>query len=105
MLKKQNYKKGKLVLNHQIKKQAESQVRGAANFVGCENSHPVKFPRLQKFAPCENSQAAKFAGCQILQPPKFPRLLLQSSINLLQNSSELNMSLRIQLMLDVFKSN
>ena len=88
MLKKQNYKKGKLVLNHQIKKQAESQVRGAGNFVGCENSHP-----------------AKFAGCQILQPPKFPRLLLQSSINLLQNSSELNMSLQIQLKLDVFKSN
>ena len=50
MLKKQNYKKVKLVLNHQIKKQAESQVRGAGNFVGC---------------------AAKFAGCQILQPPNF----------------------------------
>ena len=88
MLKKQNYKKDKLVLNHQIKKQAESQVRGAENFAGCKNSHP-----------------AKFAGCQILQPSKFPRLLLQSSINLLQNSSELHMSLRIQLKLDVFKSN
>ena len=94
MLKKQNYKKGKLVLNHQIKKQAESQVRGVGNFAGCEFSHPEKFRKLRNFA-----------GCQILQPPKFPRLLLQSSINLLQNSFELNMSLRIQLKLDVFKSN
>ena len=46
MLKKQKLQKGKLVLNHQIKKQDESQVRGVENFAGCENS-----------------QAAKFAGC------------------------------------------
>ena len=48
--------KGKLVLNHKIKKQGES-LTGAGN--------------LRKFAGCENSQPAKFAGCQILQPPKF----------------------------------
>ena len=89
--------KGKLVLNHQIKKQGESQVRGTGN--------------LRKLARCENSQAAKICTLRNLQiakfcnPQNFARLILQYSIILLRNSSELIMNLQIQLRLDVFKSN
>ena len=65
MLKKQNYKKGKLVLNHQIKKQAESQVRGAGKFAGCENSQGAKIRRLRKFAGCEICRLPNFATSKI----------------------------------------
>ena len=64
----------------------ESQVRGAGN--------------LQKFRRLRNLQVAKFCNLKI-----FARLLLQSLINLLRNSSELIMGLRVQLRLNVFKSN